>query len=586
MEMQTVKLSSLVRAENIDSRKGKADVSDLIHSIKACGLIQPLLVRKAGEQYEVIAGNRRFAALLAIGENPDVPVIVRDDVEDVDALELSTMENVLRKPIHPVDEYESYASLIDQGRTPEQIAKLFAVKVAWVRQRLQLRCLAPSLRDLWRKGGLTAEQAEALTAADDHKTQEAVWAEACKGHGEYWKGPAQLRQKLSQFHYTADEPTIEFIGGVKAYEAAGGRTRKDLFVEEQQLIDVDVVQKLLDAKMEARRQELLAEGWSFVIIEKEGHRWRPQIDLTPWMTPAQRKAYAKGATSPKGWEAKREAEALSKDDPAARAKSGVSISFSQGDIDHEWLLEHENKEEDASKSSFVDPDAEADESDEDDADEGQADPKGTVNHALVQMASEWMTLALSEVIATEPHVANAALAASLKVAMSGFASDLPFRVSTSAAWDALTGRAEVVDQAKAWIEAFQEYRKFPQVLMHAEIGKLAAKLFDVRVIRFNSTRGSGFDRGRPALLEALAKELPVEKLDRSVAERFDREGYFRKLTIAQITETLGELGLMSNVPKGKEPLVKLAAARAKDIGWLPPELRLPGLQALNVTKGA
>ena len=99
-------------------------IEELAQSIKEKGVIQPLLVRRKGDNYELIAGERRFRAAKSMGLN-EIPVIVRD-VSDQDSLELALIENIQREELNPIEEAHAYQHLIDKFKvTQEKISEVW-----------------------------------------------------------------------------------------------------------------------------------------------------------------------------------------------------------------------------------------------------------------------------------------------------------------------------------------------------------------------------------------------------------------------------------------------------------------------------
>ena len=85
------------------------DQKQLVSSIKKSGIIQPIIVRKSGAGYEIIAGERRWRAAQQAGLK-SVPVIIRD-AQDLDVAELSLIENIQREALNPIEEAEAYQTL-------------------------------------------------------------------------------------------------------------------------------------------------------------------------------------------------------------------------------------------------------------------------------------------------------------------------------------------------------------------------------------------------------------------------------------------------------------------------------------------
>src|SRR5690606_15462493 len=107
-------------------------LDELMASIVAHGVVQSLRVRPVGDRYEVIAGNRRLAALQQlVAENTlsgdyQVPVLI-SAASDAEAHELSVVENVERVPVSPVDEFKAYGRLQQDGQSADEVAARFGV---------------------------------------------------------------------------------------------------------------------------------------------------------------------------------------------------------------------------------------------------------------------------------------------------------------------------------------------------------------------------------------------------------------------------------------------------------------------------
>ena len=98
-------------------------IEELAQSIKGKGVIQPLLVRRKGDNYELIAGERRLRAANSLGLK-EIPIIVRD-VSDQDSLELALIENVQREDLNPIEEAHAFQHLMDKFQvTQEKISEV------------------------------------------------------------------------------------------------------------------------------------------------------------------------------------------------------------------------------------------------------------------------------------------------------------------------------------------------------------------------------------------------------------------------------------------------------------------------------
>jgi ParB/RepB/Spo0J family partition protein len=157
----------------------RADIEALAASIAAHGLLQNLsVVAVEDETYAVVAGARRLAALklLAksgkIAKDASIPCTL---VAPAMSAEASLAENVQRVAMHPMDEMEAFAALVDGGLSTGAVAERFGCSVRHVEQRLALARLSPKLRAAYRKGEITLEVARAFCLSDDHGVQERLF---------------------------------------------------------------------------------------------------------------------------------------------------------------------------------------------------------------------------------------------------------------------------------------------------------------------------------------------------------------------------------------------------------------------------
>lgn len=139
-------------------------LDDLVQSIKIHGILQPLIVTRHGDRFQIIAGERRFRSAERL-HLPTVPAIVRDSRE-LEQLELAIVENVQRENLNPVEEAHSYQQLADEfGLTQEEIAKKVGKSRATIANALRLLGLPPEMLAAVRDGKLTGSHAKILLAA-------------------------------------------------------------------------------------------------------------------------------------------------------------------------------------------------------------------------------------------------------------------------------------------------------------------------------------------------------------------------------------------------------------------------------------
>lgn len=145
-------------------------LKELAASIREFGVIQPLLVRRQGETYELIAGERRLRASRLAGL-AEVPVIVRE-LEDQEMAELAMIENLQREDLHFLEEAEGYQHLIASFNfTQEELARRVGKNQSTIANKLRLLKLAPEIRQSVVGQNLTERHARALLKLDDTRLQ-------------------------------------------------------------------------------------------------------------------------------------------------------------------------------------------------------------------------------------------------------------------------------------------------------------------------------------------------------------------------------------------------------------------------------
>ncbi|MBS6554573.1 ParB/RepB/Spo0J family partition protein [Collinsella stercoris] len=141
----------------------ESELEELSESIRENGVLQPLLVRKNGSKYEIIAGERRYQASKIAGLEK-VPVIVRD-VDDQKMLELALIENLQRSDLNPIEEAKGYKQLIKASRmTQEALSKAVSKSRSAITNSLRLLDLPESVQQMMYEGKLTAGHARAILA--------------------------------------------------------------------------------------------------------------------------------------------------------------------------------------------------------------------------------------------------------------------------------------------------------------------------------------------------------------------------------------------------------------------------------------
>jgi len=148
-----------------------SSLSELAASIKSTGLIQPILVRKVGQQYQLIAGERRLRAAKLAGLAV-IPAIVRD-IDTVTQAQMALIENIQREDLNPIDRAQGYHVLIEQlGLTQAELAGRLGEDRSSIANFLRLLDLSESVKTMIRDGKLSLGHAKLIAGIADTIEQE------------------------------------------------------------------------------------------------------------------------------------------------------------------------------------------------------------------------------------------------------------------------------------------------------------------------------------------------------------------------------------------------------------------------------
>ncbi len=155
-------------------------LSELVASIKEKGVLQPILVRKSGSDYEVIAGERRLKAARILSLE-SVPVVVKT-VTDREALVLALVENIQREDLNPIEEALSFKKLVeDFNFSQEEVAKSVGKDRSTVSNLMRLLRLPDNIQRGIFTGDISTGHARALLSVEDKALQEKIFNEAVSG---------------------------------------------------------------------------------------------------------------------------------------------------------------------------------------------------------------------------------------------------------------------------------------------------------------------------------------------------------------------------------------------------------------------
>jgi ParB family chromosome partitioning protein len=269
MQLHHINIANLtVSAANMRGR-GKVDIANILPSVRARGILVPLMVRPNGsaDTFEIVAGKRRYHAALAVaeengGECDPLPCAVLEDADDATALEASLIENVARLEPDEVTRWETFTRLVKEGRTPEGIALTFGLTELQVRRTLALGDLLPRIRNLYRDEKIDAVTVRHLTLAS--KAQQKEWLAMLDDPQAYCPTGSQLKAWLFG---GISIPASAAIFELASYE---GELVTDLFGEDRYFASADAFWAAQNAAIETKAQAYREVGWSDVIVLEPG----------------------------------------------------------------------------------------------------------------------------------------------------------------------------------------------------------------------------------------------------------------------------------------------------------------------------
>ncbi len=155
-------------------------LEELAQSIRSSGIVQPLVVRRFGNRYQLIAGERRWRAAQRAALSR-VPVVVRD-VPEERAVEMTLVENLQREDLNPIEQGQAFERLIQEfALTQEEVAQRTGKDRATIANAVRLLKLEPQIRDLIEEGRVSAGHGRALLSIADPKTRLEIARRVARG---------------------------------------------------------------------------------------------------------------------------------------------------------------------------------------------------------------------------------------------------------------------------------------------------------------------------------------------------------------------------------------------------------------------
>lgn len=157
-------ISEIVRNPNQPRKTFDEDkLAELADSIRQNGVLQPILVRRKGQKYEIVAGERRYQASKLAGLK-EIPAVVRE-IDDDKVFQLALIENLQRSDLSPIEEAKGYKQLLtSRSLTQEELAKILSKSRSAIANTLRLMDLPVEVQHMMEQGLLTAGHARAILA--------------------------------------------------------------------------------------------------------------------------------------------------------------------------------------------------------------------------------------------------------------------------------------------------------------------------------------------------------------------------------------------------------------------------------------
>jgi len=280
-----LKLKDIEPGENYRKHLGKAGMKELTASIKSHGVLQPIIVRKVGKKYEVIAGHRRHLAATEAGLKTIPASIVTAD--DAAALEISVIENSQREDPNPMDEAQGFEKLLSLGKhTAESLAKKLDKSASYVYTRLRLNDLAKDVQKALQNDKITLAHALVLLRLPEKKDQQELLDDIIDQD----MSPAQARGHLD--NYGMDMARAIFIADGCLNCEHRTTTQAKLFADgkpdDDRCMDAacfkrKMLQHLeaLAGKESARGRDIAREADVIQAIQRKGRTIHSEKDMKP-----------------------------------------------------------------------------------------------------------------------------------------------------------------------------------------------------------------------------------------------------------------------------------------------------------------
>ena len=169
-------------------------IEELANSIREHGVIQPIVVRRIGDKYEIIAGERRYKASQLAGKDT-IPAIITN-LDDNDSAEIALLENIQRENLTPIEEAISYKKILDMGYTQEALAKKIGNKQSTIANKVRLLNLTDEVQEALLENKISERHARSLLRVTDPTLQVLMLGQIIKGRYTVRKTDEEIEKLL------------------------------------------------------------------------------------------------------------------------------------------------------------------------------------------------------------------------------------------------------------------------------------------------------------------------------------------------------------------------------------------------------
>jgi ParB family chromosome partitioning protein len=150
------------------------EIRELAESIKSQGLLQPVVVRRKGVNFEIISGERRVRAIKSLGET-HVPCIIKENISDTKMLEMALVENIQRENLNDIEVAHSYQRLLQQcGLSHQELSERVGRSRSLITNTLRLLKLPEHIQEMVATNAITSGHARALVSIEDVKVRDVI----------------------------------------------------------------------------------------------------------------------------------------------------------------------------------------------------------------------------------------------------------------------------------------------------------------------------------------------------------------------------------------------------------------------------